>query len=227
MAELSVRAPGSADGVPGALFRRVLGQFPTGVTVITGGAGELPVGLTVGSFFSLSLEPSLVGFCATRTSSSWPKIKRSGRFCANVLAHDQQELCRRFSISGGDKVRGVRWRAGESGAPRLDGVLAWVDCTIDAVHDGGDHEICIGRVSALGIERDCAPLIFFRGSYRPELAAPPASSRLAASIAAHPEPAVRYAKVLLRRSLQVPVSAGVDAELDVLLTLLAQAGVAP
>ena len=172
MAELSVRAPGSADGVPGALFRRVLGHFPTGVTVITGRAGELPVGLTVGSFFSLSLEPSLVGFCAARTSSSWREIKRFGRFCANVLAHDQQELCSRFSISGGDKFRGVRWRAGESGAPRLDGVLAWVDCTINAVHDGGDHEICIGRVNALGIERDCAPLIFFGGSYRPELAAP-------------------------------------------------------
>ena len=174
-AELSVRAPGSADGVPDMNFRRVLGHFATGVAVITGRAGELPVGLTIGSFFSLSLEPSLVGFCAARTSSSWPVIKRFGRFCANILAHDQQELCRRFSISGGDKFRGVRWRAGASGAPHLDGVLAWLDCTIDAVHDGGDHEICIGRVSALGTERDCAPLIFFRGSYHPEVAALPAS----------------------------------------------------
>jgi len=173
MAELSVRAPGSADGVPVALFRTVLGHFPTGVTVITGRAGELPVGLAIGSFFSVSLEPSLVGFCAARTSSSWLKIKQSGRFCANVLAHDQQKLCDRFALSGRDKFRGVRWRADASGAPRLDGALAWVDCTIDAVHDGGDHEICIGRVAALGIERDCAPLIFFRGSYRPEPGAPP------------------------------------------------------
>jgi 3-hydroxy-9,10-secoandrosta-1,3,5(10)-triene-9,17-dione monooxygenase reductase component len=186
-AELSVRAPGSADGVPGVLFREVLGHFPTGVTVITGTAGELPVGLTVGSFFSLSLEPCLVGFCAARTSSSWPKIKQFGRFCANVLAHDQQELCRRFSLFGGDRFCGVRWRAGESGAPRLDGVLAWVDCTIDAVHDGGDHEICIGRVSALGIERDCAPLIFFRGSYRPEPAAPLVSGDLYDTAQLHQE----------------------------------------
>ena len=174
MAEPSVSVPTSADGVPAALFRTVLGHFPTGVTVVTGTAGELPVGLAIGSFFSVSLEPSLVGFCAARMSSSWLKIKQSGRFCANVLAHDQQELCHRFALSGRDKFRGVRWRVGASGTPRLDGALAWVDCTIDAVHDGGDHEICIGRVGALGIERDCAPLIFFRGSYRPELGAPPA-----------------------------------------------------
>lgn len=174
MAEPFVSAPTSADGVPAALFRTVLGHFPTGVTVVTGRAGELPVGLAIGSFFSVSLEPSLVGFCAARTSSSWLKIKQAGRFCANVLAHDQQELCHRFALSGRDKFRGVRWRVGASGTPRLDGALAWVDCTIDAVHDGGDHEICIGRVGALGIERDCAPLIFFRGSYRPEPAKTPA-----------------------------------------------------
>jgi len=121
--------------------------------------------MAIGSFFSLSLDPSLVGFCAAKTSSSWSEIKRSGRFCANVLAHDQQELCRIFAVSGGDKFREVGWEPGASGAPRLDGVLAWVECTIEAVHDGGDHEICIGRVDALGIERNCAPLIFFRGGH--------------------------------------------------------------
>jgi 3-hydroxy-9,10-secoandrosta-1,3,5(10)-triene-9,17-dione monooxygenase reductase component len=147
------------------LFRNVLGHFPTGVTVVTGRAGERPVGMAIGSFFSLSLDPSLVGFCAAKTSSSWSEIKRSGRFCANVLAHDQQELCRIFAVSGGDKFREVGWEPGASGAPRLDGVLAWVECTIEAVHDGGDHEICIGRVDALGIERNCAPLIFFRGGH--------------------------------------------------------------
>jgi 3-hydroxy-9,10-secoandrosta-1,3,5(10)-triene-9,17-dione monooxygenase reductase component len=165
VSELSVNPSPCTDGVPAVLFRNVLGHFPTGVTVVTGRAGERPVGMAIGSFFSLSLDPSLVGFCAAKTSSSWSEIKRSGRFCANVLAHDQQELCRIFAVSGGDKFREVDWEPGASGAPRLDGVLAWVECTIEAVHDGGDHEICIGRVDALGIERNCAPLIFFRGGH--------------------------------------------------------------
>lgn len=165
VSELPVSPSPCTDGVPAALFRNVLGHFPTGVTVITGRAGERPVGMAVGSFFSLSLDPSLVGFCAAKTSSSWLEIKRFGRFCANVLAHDQQELCRTFAVSSEDKFREVSWEPVTSGAPRLDGVLAWVECTIEAVHDGGDHEICIGRVRALGIKRNCAPLIFFRGGY--------------------------------------------------------------
>jgi 3-hydroxy-9,10-secoandrosta-1,3,5(10)-triene-9,17-dione monooxygenase reductase component len=170
VSELPVSPSPGTDGVPAALFRNVLGHFPTGVTVITGRAGERPVGMAVGSFFSLSLDPSLVGFCAAKTSSSWSEIKRFGRFCANVLADDQQALCRTFAVSGGDKFREVGWESGASGTPRLDGVLAWVECTIEAVHDGGDHEICIGRVRALGIERDCAPLIFFRGGHSLNLA---------------------------------------------------------
>jgi 3-hydroxy-9,10-secoandrosta-1,3,5(10)-triene-9,17-dione monooxygenase reductase component len=170
VSELSVSPSSCTDGVPAALFRNVLGRFPTGVTVITGRAGERPVGMAVGSFFSLSLDPSLVGFCAAKTSSSWSEIKRFGRFCANVLAHDQQALCRTFAVSGGDRFREVGWELGASGTPRLDGVLAWVECTIEAVHDGGDHEICIGRVHALGIKRNCAPLIFFRGGHSLNLA---------------------------------------------------------
>lgn len=156
---------GSVEAVATAHFRAVLGHFPTGVSVITAIDDDRPVGMAVGSFFSLSLDPPLVGFCVARSSSSWPAVRRSGRFCANVLAADQQPLCRQFAVSGGDKFDGLSWQPGSTGAPRLDGVLAWVDCTIDAVYPGGDHEICIGRVAGLAVERSHPPLLFFRGGH--------------------------------------------------------------
>ena len=84
-------------------FRRVLGQFLTGVAVISAMDGEEPVGLTVGSFFSVSLDPPLVGFCAAHSSKTWPVIRRSGRFCVNVLAADQEGVCRSFARTGADK----------------------------------------------------------------------------------------------------------------------------
>ena len=157
------------------VFRRVLGQFLTGVAVISAMDGEEPVGLTVGSFFSVSLDPPLVGFCAAHSSKTWPVIRRSGRFCVNVLAADQEGVCRSFARTGADKFSGVGWALSDGGCPRIDDVIAWIDCDIEVIYGAGDHEICIGRVSALGTERDCAPLIFFRGSYHPEVAALPAS----------------------------------------------------
>jgi 3-hydroxy-9,10-secoandrosta-1,3,5(10)-triene-9,17-dione monooxygenase reductase component len=147
-------------------FRRVLGHFLTGVTVVSAVFQGEPVGLTVGSFFSASLDPPLVGFCAAKTSRSWPGIKEVGDFCVNVLAADQEALCRQFATaSGSDKFRGVGWTMTDGGAPRLDRVLAWIDCRIEAVHDAGDHEICIGRVKRLSVDHGRPPLLFFRGQY--------------------------------------------------------------
>jgi flavin reductase (DIM6/NTAB) family NADH-FMN oxidoreductase RutF len=148
------------------VFRRVLGQFLTGVAVISAMHEENPVGLTVGSFFSVSLEPPLVGFCAARSSKTWPAIRRSGRFCVNVLAADQEGVCRSFARTGADKFEGVGWALSDGGCPRLDDVIAWIDCDIETVHDAGDHEICIGRVRALGDPRLSGPLMFFRGRHQ-------------------------------------------------------------
>jgi 3-hydroxy-9,10-secoandrosta-1,3,5(10)-triene-9,17-dione monooxygenase reductase component len=151
-------------------FRRVLGTFATGVTVITAPAAEGepgPAGFACQSFSALSLDPPLVVFMVGRTSTTWPRIARAGVFCVNVLAAHQGELCRGFAISGRDKFAGVPYDASPvSGSPRLTDAAAWIDCTIHAVHTGGDHLIVVGRVDGLGTdEGEAAPLLFHRGRF--------------------------------------------------------------
>jgi 3-hydroxy-9,10-secoandrosta-1,3,5(10)-triene-9,17-dione monooxygenase reductase component len=159
---------GLADG----LLRSVLGHFCTGVTVVSAVAEDgTPVGFACQSFSSLSLDPPLVSFSVARSSASWPRIARAGAFCVSVLAADQLPVCRAFAVSGAtgtDKFAGVDWtHAPGSGAPRLAGALAWVDCAIHAVHTGGDHLIVLGRVGALAVNREEAgPLLFYRGGFR-------------------------------------------------------------
>jgi 3-hydroxy-9,10-secoandrosta-1,3,5(10)-triene-9,17-dione monooxygenase reductase component len=155
----------------GRRIRSVLGHFCTGVTVISATADDgSPVGFACQSFSSLSLDPPLVSFSVARTSSSWPRIAHAGAFCVSVLAADQGDLCRTFAVSsstGTDKFAGVDWSpAPATGAPRLAGALAWIDCTIHAVHTGGDHLIVLGRVGALAVNRDdTGPLLFYRGGF--------------------------------------------------------------
>ncbi|MBA3955620.1 MAG: flavin reductase family protein [Acidimicrobiia bacterium] len=151
--------------VHGAEFRQVLGHFSTGVVVVTSLAEGVPVGLSVNSFTAVSLDPPLVAFCAARRSRTWASIRPAGIFCVNVLAEDQEAVARVFATPGADRFGKVGWAPSPSGAPRIYGSLAWIDCTIDAVHPGGDHEICVGRVRALGMEREDGPLVFYRGGY--------------------------------------------------------------
>jgi 3-hydroxy-9,10-secoandrosta-1,3,5(10)-triene-9,17-dione monooxygenase reductase component len=148
-----------------ARFRQVLGHFTTGVTVVTASGPDGPVGLAVGSFASVSLDPPLVGFFPDRSSSSWPKIESSGHFCVNVLAEAQEDVCRRFASKGEEKFRGLGWHEASSGAPVLDGVLAWIDCDIESVTEAGDHWFVLGRVRDLAVVHDGPPLLFFRGGY--------------------------------------------------------------
>lgn len=148
-----------------ATFRQVLGHYPTGVTVVAGMDGDDPAGLAVGSFFSVSLEPPLVGFCVGKSSRSWARIARTGSFCVNVLGADQEDVCRVFATSGEDKFATIGWRPAESGAPLIDGVLAWIDCDLEAVHEAGDHDIVVGGVRGLDLGHEGEPLLFFRGGY--------------------------------------------------------------
>ncbi|MGW2921418.1 flavin reductase family protein [Streptomyces angustmyceticus] len=152
-----------------AEFRAVLGNFASGVTVITSPGEPGPAGFACQSFASLSLDPPLVAFMVARTSTTWPRIARAGVFCVNVLGFGQGELCRGFAVSGGDKFAGVdHTPAPATGSPRLAGAPAWIDCTIQAVHTGGDHLIVVGRVEALGTDPSAAadgPLLFHRGSF--------------------------------------------------------------
>ncbi|WFB07868.1 flavin reductase family protein [Streptomyces sp. LX-29] len=153
-------------------FRRVLGHFASGLTVIAAEDETGPTGFVCQSFASLSLDPPLVAFMVARTSTTWPRIARAGACCVNILGAGQEALCRTFAVSSArrpDKFAGVAYRpAPATGSPLLDGVPAWLDCVVHAVHTGGDHLIVVCRVSALGTDESAAhtgPLLFHRGGY--------------------------------------------------------------
>ncbi|MFE9479938.1 flavin reductase family protein [Streptomyces spororaveus] len=166
-----LRAVGADERAPvsPAEFRAVLGNFASGVTVITAPPGEDedgPAGFACQSFASLSLDPPLVTFMVARTSTTWPRIARAGVFCVNILGAEQGELCRSFAVSGADKFAGVTHTpAPVTGSPQLDAVPAWIDCRIQAVHTGGDHLIVVGRVVAMGAAGEGEPLLFHKGRF--------------------------------------------------------------
>ncbi|MBP2708170.1 flavin reductase family protein [Microbispora sp. RL4-1S] len=145
--------------------REALGSFASGVVVVTASGPGGPLGFTCQSFTSLSLDPLLVSLAVARTSRTWPRIREVGDFCVNVLAEDQRELSAMFAGPEAGRFAGVRWRPGLGGAPILDGVCAWISCQIWSEHDGGDHTIIVGRVTALDAAPSPAPLLFHRGRY--------------------------------------------------------------
>ena len=146
-------------------FRQVLGHLPTGVTVVTANGPEGPVAMSANSVTSVSLEPPLVLFCPARNSTTWPHIRDSGRFCINVFAAHHEEYSRRLSARGVDRFAGVAWHARTAG-PALDDAIALIACTIDVVHEAGDHLIVVGAVDRLDVREDGGePLVFFRGRY--------------------------------------------------------------
>jgi flavin reductase (DIM6/NTAB) family NADH-FMN oxidoreductase RutF len=156
----------SGDGNVGTdLYRAVVGHFCSGVVVVAGLGHDGPYGLTCQSFCSLSLDPRLVLFSAGRSSTSWRQIRQFHAFCVSILAEDQQPVSVQFSRTGSDKFAGVSWTASPLGAPRLDGATAWLDCTIHAEYDGGDHTIVVGAVQNFAIASGCRPLVFHRGRY--------------------------------------------------------------
>lgn len=148
-------------------YRDVLGHYPTGVTVVTSldGAAE-PLGMAVGSFTAVSLDPPLVAFLPDRGSSTFPAIREAGTFCVNVLAGGQEELCRSFATKGADRFGGTKWRpAQHTGSPILEDAVAWIDCEMSDIHEAGDHLIVVGRVLDLDVQTPTLPLLFFQGGY--------------------------------------------------------------
>ena len=146
-------------------YRHVLSHFATGVTVITARYREEPIGFTVNSFCSVSLEPSLVSFCASNSSAVWPFIQAAGNFCVNILSEDQQDLCVTFAKKGVDRFAQTRYRLSGSGAPILDGVLAWIECSIATVFPAGDHVIVLGLVHYLEHAATGNPLVWSKGKF--------------------------------------------------------------
>ena len=146
-------------------FRQVLGQFATGVTIITAMDDSAPVGVAANSFTSVSIDPPLVLFCVGRSSSTWPRIEKARRFAVNILGDHQEELSGLFATKGADRFGQTEWRVGVGGSPVLHDTLAYLDCEFWNEYDGGDHIIVVGRVLDLGVQREGAPLLFFRGKY--------------------------------------------------------------
>ncbi|MGW2048913.1 flavin reductase family protein [Streptomyces sp. NPDC001858] len=161
-----------AHVIDGRRFREVLGNFPTSVVAITTVDGEArPHGMVVGTFTSVSLDPPLVSFLADRSSTTLRTIRAAGRFCANALAGNQERLSRQLATGpAGQRFEGAAWSASALGTPVLDGVVAWVDCTVEQSVEIGDHLLVVGRVHDLRVESLKTPLLFFRGGYGDYLA---------------------------------------------------------
>lgn len=149
-------------------LRTALGRFASGITVITGMVNDVPTGFTCQSFYSVSLNPPLISFCAMKTSKSWPGIRSSQRFIVNVLSEKQHAVSDLFAKSGGDKWKHVNWAASPQGKPILAETLMWLDCSVHSEHELGDHFLVVGKVDEMNpIDWDShkKPLIYFRGQY--------------------------------------------------------------
>jgi flavin reductase (DIM6/NTAB) family NADH-FMN oxidoreductase RutF len=147
------------------LFRRVMGSFASGVTVVTTQVpGELPRGFTASAVSSLSLEPRLLLVCISNVSATLTAIRAAGGFAVNIMASEQQAVAHRFAGRVEAKFQGVAWAPGPLGLPVLDGALGYAECRLTDTCPGGDHTILIGEVLTAGA-RDASPLLYFRGSY--------------------------------------------------------------
>jgi flavin reductase len=164
-------APGesSPQAFSSADFRRALGAFATGVTVITThGPGE-QYGMTANAFSSVSLDPPLVLVCVKSGTAGSESIARNGVFAVNVLGADQEALSRYFASK--DRPRGeaafreVAHVRSVTGSPVLEGVACHLDCRLTASHEAGDHVIFVGEVLALAVEDEARPLLFHAGQY--------------------------------------------------------------
>jgi flavin reductase (DIM6/NTAB) family NADH-FMN oxidoreductase RutF len=152
-------------GIGGDDFRRVLGHFASGVTVITTwDADGRPTGFTANAFTSVSLEPPLILVCVDRCANSYPALRGSGRFAVNILSVEQEAVSRRFASTEPDKFETVSYRPGPLGLPLLAEALAYLECRTVHTYPGGDHTIFVGEVETASA-REGEPLLYFRGRY--------------------------------------------------------------
>lgn len=153
-----------------AAYRKLIGHFATGVTVITTANGGLLHGMTANAITSVSLDPLLLLVCVDREAHAYEQLLQSGRFGVNILAEEQEELSRLFAAKGEPEqgyMRGAAFRLGEHGTPVLEGSLAHVECEVVDQHVAGDHTIFIGTVlDGQVLRSDASPLLFYQAAYR-------------------------------------------------------------
>jgi len=145
-------------------LRRVLGEFATGVAVVAAESDAGPVGMTVNSFTSVSLDPPMVLVCLANTASTTRAVTASGAFGVSILGRDQRGICDTFAAKHADKFAGVSCGATHRGAPLIDDALAHLDCRVSRVLPAGDHVVVIGTVEGATATGNGEPLTFFRGT---------------------------------------------------------------
>jgi 3-hydroxy-9,10-secoandrosta-1,3,5(10)-triene-9,17-dione monooxygenase reductase component len=146
-------------------FRDTLGRFATGVAFVTAAPDGEPAGLIVNSLASVSLEPPLVSFCPSRSSLTWSRMRRTGRFGVNVLGREHERFATRASRAGADRFARLAWTLGRHGVPLLTDALATLECEIVDEHPAGDHWIVVGRVEDARVSPVTDPLVFFAGAF--------------------------------------------------------------
>jgi flavin reductase (DIM6/NTAB) family NADH-FMN oxidoreductase RutF len=147
-------------------YRAVMRHLPTGVAAIcsTDPITGAQNGMIVGTFASLSMDPALVTFSVTHTSTSWPKIAASGRYGISLLAEGQQQVCRALSAKGENKLETLAWSESDWGTPHIHGSLAWFDCRTEQQIVAGDHLLIVASVLEM-TPAEGTPLIFHGGRF--------------------------------------------------------------
>ncbi|WP_327099027.1 flavin reductase family protein [Nocardia vinacea] len=163
--DTSVKAVDTEPAAAPIDYRRALGHVPTSVAVVTAATRSGPVGMTIGSFTSVSLDPPLIAFFIDRSSRSWPRLYGASRFGVNILGHNQSEVCRTFSRPSDDRFHDVGWSESVNGVPLLDEAIVALECTRFKVDLIGDHYQVVGRVETLELRASEPPLIFLRGGF--------------------------------------------------------------
>lgn len=155
-----------SEPIDSQFFRRVMGQVPTCVTVVTAMVDDEPQAMVIGSFVSVSLDPPLAGFFCTTSSDTWQNLRRAEVLGVNVLAADQVDVSNACMRPAAERFDDLRWEL-EDGVPRLAGGTAFITLTPHQVIDAGDHEFVLCNVTAMDLNDDIAgPLIFCGGGYR-------------------------------------------------------------
>jgi flavin reductase (DIM6/NTAB) family NADH-FMN oxidoreductase RutF len=147
-------------------FRNALGQFATGVTIVTAADGDVRLGATISSFNSVSLDPPLVLFSLLRNSFGFSQWKKAKSYCIAILGESQRDLSNRFAKGGSDKWEGIKDERARNGAPLVPGAIAYFECEPYSICDGGDHEIFVCRVTDFRVTFGPPSLIFYAGKYR-------------------------------------------------------------
>ena len=155
-----------ADAIDPKWYRQVLGQYPTGVSLVTSTRPDgSPIGMVVGSFTSVSLDPPLVAFFPAQNSGTWAGLRECRNFCVNILSAEQEMTCRKLASREPNKFAEIGYELSPLGSPIVDGAVAWIDCELHRIEEAGDHFVVFGLVGDLAIESGGLPLLFFQGGY--------------------------------------------------------------